>query len=160
MFVSLGQDDARSEPTDADRARNEEILDLRTDQVVALVADWRREHGGLTALIDRLKGGPDVTSLEDALRELRERIDVVPLSTQGRERLLARHAKIAASLTEATDWKPIAATGAGLLILNAAIYRMGYAAAGVVAETARKRLMTPVEKPAGKPRRRRKKPKG
>jgi hypothetical protein len=155
-MVTIAQREDMS--TVPDRIRNEEVLDKRLDEFERNFGEWQKAHTGVMALWDKLRGGADLSPFQTTLEDIKSKIDLVPL--EGRQRLLERHARLAAGIKPG-DWKVLVATGLGALALNAIISKGGSLAASgaaVVATKAKKRYAKPTDEKKSKKKRKRKKP--
>lgn len=128
LTVAARREDGSTVP---DRIRNEELLDRRMDEFERKFADWRREHSGFVALWDKIRGGPDLSPFKTTLDDVQTQIDVVPLTTEGRQRLKERHDRLVAGL-QPGDWKILVVTGVGALVLNVVFSNAGTIAKGAV----------------------------
>lgn len=139
VMVAVAQREDLS--TVPDRIRNEEVLDKRLDEFERGYAEWQKAHSGFMAIWDKLRGGPDLSPFQATLDDLKGKIDVVPLTIEGRQRLLERHSRLVTGLKPG-DWKILVATGVGALALNAIVSKGGSLAASgasVVAAKAKTR---------------------
>lgn len=103
-----------SAATVEDRIRAEETIDRRMDRFEDRLRAWKAEHSGIGAVLDRIKGGPDLAPLRAELDGIKSAIDKTPLTREGRRRMLERHALVSGEV-KAGDWKLLAAGGLGII---------------------------------------------
>ena len=120
-----------------DRIRNEEVLDKRMDEFERSYGDWQKAHAGFMAIWDKLRGGADLSPFQATLDDVKSKTNLVPLTAEGRQRLIERHARLLAGL-QPGDWKILVATGVGALLLNVAVSKAGSVAASGAAVVAAK----------------------
>jgi hypothetical protein len=144
ILALAGAAQREDDSTAPDRIRNEEVLDKRMDEFERSYSEWQKEHAGFMAIWDKLRGGADLSPFKTKLDDAKAKIDLVPLTTEGRSRLLERHARLVSGL-QPGDWKILVATGVGALLLNLIVSKAGsFAASGaaVVATKAQTHVTT------------------
>lgn len=156
LVVAARREDDSTIP---DRIRNEELLDRRMDEFERSFGEWQRDHSGFMAIWDRIRGGADLTPFKKTLDDIGHQIELVPLTVEGRQRLIERHGRLTAGLKPG-DWKVLVATGVGALVLNAVLSNAGGLAAKgavVVAKKARKKKSAAKRAADDRPKKKRRK---
>lgn len=94
--------------TDGDRVLSGQLILQQISVLNSNIAAFMAKHSGAYALWDRLKGGADVSSLMDQVKEIQDTINATPLTVLGRQELQARLAQAVASIKPEVDWGTIA----------------------------------------------------
>lgn len=127
-----------------DQVITQQTLLRAIDDLAIDVRDYKAEHSGFAAVVERLRGSPDMEPLNVAVRALKQRITAASLPENVRADLLARLEKVASTLQPA-DMKILLIGGAIFLGVKA-VSAAASAGASYAAEKAKARFVKPKTK--------------
>lgn len=127
-----------------DQVITQQTLLRAIDDLAIDVRDYKAEHSGFAAVVERLRGSPDMAPLNAAVEALRTRISAASLPDTTKTDLSARLDKVASTLQPA-DMK-ILLIGGGIFLGVKVLSAAGSAAASYAAEKAKARFVKPKTK--------------
>jgi len=102
----------------ADLIQNENAIGKEMDTIQSDWTAFATQHSGLTALWDKIEGGPDLSPFYDRMNAVQHEIETTQVTAAGRVRLQARFAQLKATIVPNESWKMILWGVGGLIAIK------------------------------------------